>query len=396
MARRATRRWTSSPSRRCRRSSATTARARRRSRSSRRSRSRSTSPGRPTSRAATRSASARSSSARARRSRAARSSTRGVSDLLARPPRRKGSGTTSRCLASRTHTDADDLHISRGGVPDRPRLDPAPLHALAGRALLARRPRGRDRARRRVRAAAHARDQLPALSVPAAPVKPRSVIVAAVRTPFGRLGGGLAAHSATELGAIAIRAALERAGIEPRRAAVRDHGPGAPGRRRPGSRAAGGDRRRAADGDAGGHDQQGLRVVDPRGRDRRLDDPRRRRRARRHRRHGVDVERAVRPREGALRLPARGRDADRPDDARRADLDLRRAAHGRAGVVRLARARDLARGAGRVGVPLASSARSRRRTRAASRTRSSASASSRPTRARAATRRSRSSPRSSR
>src|SRR5213079_1069605 len=42
----------------------------------------------------------------------------------------------------------------------------------------------------------------------------RSVIVAAVRTPFGKLGGGLASHSATELGAIAIRAALERAGIE--------------------------------------------------------------------------------------------------------------------------------------------------------------------------------------
>src|SRR5881227_3663935 len=43
----------------------------------------------------------------------------------------------------------------------------------------------------------------------------RSVIVAAVRTPFGKLGGGLASHSATELGAIAIRAALERAGVEP-------------------------------------------------------------------------------------------------------------------------------------------------------------------------------------
>jgi acetyl-CoA C-acetyltransferase len=43
----------------------------------------------------------------------------------------------------------------------------------------------------------------------------RSVIVGAVRTPFGRLGGGLAARSATELGGIVIRAALERAGIEP-------------------------------------------------------------------------------------------------------------------------------------------------------------------------------------
>ena len=43
----------------------------------------------------------------------------------------------------------------------------------------------------------------------------RSVIVSALRTPFGRLGGGLADHSATELGAIVIRSALERAGIEP-------------------------------------------------------------------------------------------------------------------------------------------------------------------------------------
>src|SRR6266568_2776742 len=42
----------------------------------------------------------------------------------------------------------------------------------------------------------------------------RSVIVAAVRTPFGRLGGGLKNYPGTELGAIAIRAALDRAGIE--------------------------------------------------------------------------------------------------------------------------------------------------------------------------------------
>src|ERR687895_1340696 len=43
----------------------------------------------------------------------------------------------------------------------------------------------------------------------------RSVIVSAVRTPFGRLGGGLAHLRATELGAIAIRAGLERSGVEP-------------------------------------------------------------------------------------------------------------------------------------------------------------------------------------
>jgi acetyl-CoA C-acetyltransferase len=43
----------------------------------------------------------------------------------------------------------------------------------------------------------------------------RSVIVSAVRTPFARLGGSLARHEATELGSIVIRAALERAGLEP-------------------------------------------------------------------------------------------------------------------------------------------------------------------------------------
>src|SRR5439155_21931129 len=42
----------------------------------------------------------------------------------------------------------------------------------------------------------------------------KSVIVAAVRTPFGKLGGGLAGYAATELGGLAIRAALERAEIE--------------------------------------------------------------------------------------------------------------------------------------------------------------------------------------
>jgi acetyl-CoA C-acetyltransferase len=43
----------------------------------------------------------------------------------------------------------------------------------------------------------------------------RSVIVSAVRTPFGRLGGGLKDYEATELGAHAIKAALERIGLEP-------------------------------------------------------------------------------------------------------------------------------------------------------------------------------------
>jgi acetyl-CoA C-acetyltransferase len=42
----------------------------------------------------------------------------------------------------------------------------------------------------------------------------RSVILAAVRTPFAKLGGGLAQYQAPELGSIVIRAALDRVGIE--------------------------------------------------------------------------------------------------------------------------------------------------------------------------------------
>jgi acetyl-CoA C-acetyltransferase len=41
----------------------------------------------------------------------------------------------------------------------------------------------------------------------------RSVIVSAVRTPFGKLGGGLKNHEATALGAIAIRGALDRVDV---------------------------------------------------------------------------------------------------------------------------------------------------------------------------------------
>jgi acetyl-CoA C-acetyltransferase len=42
----------------------------------------------------------------------------------------------------------------------------------------------------------------------------RSVIVSAVRTPFGRLGGGLRDYQATELGSVVIRTALDRVGLE--------------------------------------------------------------------------------------------------------------------------------------------------------------------------------------
>jgi acetyl-CoA C-acetyltransferase len=44
---------------------------------------------------------------------------------------------------------------------------------------------------------------------------PKTVILSAARTPIGKLGGGLASLDATELGATAVRAALERAEVAP-------------------------------------------------------------------------------------------------------------------------------------------------------------------------------------
>ncbi len=44
---------------------------------------------------------------------------------------------------------------------------------------------------------------------------PQTVILGAARTPIGKMGGGLAKLDATELGGVAIAAALERAGVAP-------------------------------------------------------------------------------------------------------------------------------------------------------------------------------------
>jgi acetyl-CoA C-acetyltransferase len=44
---------------------------------------------------------------------------------------------------------------------------------------------------------------------------PKTVILAAARTPFGKLGGGLAPYDAATLGGVAIAAALARAQVEP-------------------------------------------------------------------------------------------------------------------------------------------------------------------------------------
>ena len=42
-----------------------------------------------------------------------------------------------------------------------------------------------------------------------------TVILAGARTPIGKMSGGLGSFRGTELGALAIRAALERAGVAP-------------------------------------------------------------------------------------------------------------------------------------------------------------------------------------
>ncbi|HEV2944639.1 MAG TPA: acetyl-CoA C-acetyltransferase [Solirubrobacteraceae bacterium] len=44
---------------------------------------------------------------------------------------------------------------------------------------------------------------------------PKTVILGAARTPIGKMGGGLSTLDATELGGVAIKAALQRAGVEP-------------------------------------------------------------------------------------------------------------------------------------------------------------------------------------
>src|SRR5262245_57098092 len=97
----------------------------------------------------------------------------------------------------RIHRAANVLQMSR---ETRPRLAAAPARGEKSEARLLGR-------------AARPLDTGP---LPASRFDPvsRTVILSAVRTPFGRLGGGLKDHAATDLGAIAIRAGLERAGIE--------------------------------------------------------------------------------------------------------------------------------------------------------------------------------------
>ena len=138
------------------------------------------------------------------------------------------------------------------------------------------------------------------------------------RTPFGKLGGGLAPLNATTLGAVALAGAIERAKIDPTRNRARHLRRSAASRRRPESRAPGRSSKpvwprpspptrstkcarrdclrsstRCASINAGAQRRGGRR------------------------RHGVDVERAVSAARRALGLSLRRRRARRRDDLRR-------------------------------------------------------------------------------
>src|SRR6187455_2339814 len=172
----------------------------------------------------------------------------------------------------------------------------------------------------------------------------RSVIVSTARTPFGKLGGGLTAYKAPELGAIAIKAALEKVGLESGEVEyvimgeVLQAGVGqAPARQA--AIAAGLPKEVPAD-TINKVCASSIRAVEiaelmvAAGR------------------HDVVVAGAVPAAEGAVRLPPGQRRCARPHGLRRAHLDLRRPAHGPAGVRGRPRARDQPGGAGRVGAPL--------------------------------------------
>ena len=145
-----------------------------------------------------------------------------------------------------------------------------------------------------------------------------SVIVAGARTPIGRLLGGLKDLAATDLGGVAIKGALEKSGVARRPGRLRDHGPGAAGRRRPDPGSPGRGQGRHPDGRVPAtHHQQGVPVGRQRDRARRPADPRRRVRGRRRRRHGVDDQRAAPDDEVARGLQVRRRHGARPHGVRR-------------------------------------------------------------------------------
>ena len=155
-----------------------------------------------------------------------------------------------------------------------------------------------------------------------------AVIVAGARTPIGKLSGALAGFTAMDLGGFAIAEALEAGRRRPRPGRLRADGPGHPGRPGPDHGPPGGGQGRHPHDRPGQHHQQGLPVGPQHHLPGRPDDPRRRRRDRGGRRHGVDDPGALPAARGPGRLPARRRHAGRLHDVRRPDRLLRPHRHG--------------------------------------------------------------------
>ena len=155
------------------------------------------------------------------------------------------------------------------------------------------------------------------------------VILSGARTPIGSFQGSLGSLSAPKLGAVAIRAALERKCASPDArggglgllGCVLPAGQGqAPCCRRRSARAPGVGGRR--------HRQQGLRLGPQGGRLREQRHRRRRARRRRRGRHGVHDERAVPVAQGARGSASRPRPGHRLDDPGRALGRLQERPHG--------------------------------------------------------------------
>ena len=227
-----------------------------------------------------------------------------------------------------------------------------------------------------------------------------SVIVAGARTPIGRLLGGLKSLSAAELGGVAIKGALDKAGVSGDQVDYLIMGQVI-------LAGAGQNPARTAGIHAGlpllaavDHDQQGLPLRPERDRHGRPADPRRRGRDHRRRRHGVDDQRAPPAAEVARGLQVRRRHAGRLDGLRRPVGPDHRAGDGRPdrGLQRRPHQPD-PRGAGRLRRRLAPEGRRRPGRTASSTTRScrSRSRSARATRSSSPrTRASAATPRSSR
>ena len=191
--------------------------------------------------------------------------------------------------------------------------------AAAGAACAGARCAHRRRARSAAAVDYHSRSRVPVAQTKERPaLMPKTVILGAARTPIGKMGGGLATLDATELGAVAIEAALERAGVEPEQVdhvvmgQVLQAGQGQIPSRQAQIKA--GIPKEVSSETINKVCASGLRAVgDPR-----PGDPRRRPRGRRRRRHGVDVEGALPAAAGALRLPHGRRQDARRDGPRRA------------------------------------------------------------------------------